>query len=109
MLTIPEIPNRVVTRTIDCPDTGVKFLVIDRNDIPDMRAASYLFQFTRIDVVKPGELTQFIISHEDVECAIEWFGAKHYRYRTYENASFTVERMGIDFVPYRSISMVIGY
>lgn len=108
MLELPEYPDREVTRTITCPDTDVVYMIIERKDITDIQAPGYLFQFTRHDDAKPDEYKEFILSHEDVESAIEWFGAKHYRFDAYANARFTVERMGIDFVPYRKNPLVLG-
>lgn len=108
MLSIPEFPDRSVSRTLTCPDTGVKYDIIDRSDVI-ADAPAYFFHFQRRDTPKEGEYTSFIISHESVEDAIEWFGAKHYRFDAYANAEFVIERIGVDFLPYRTDTMLLGY
>lgn len=108
MLDIPEFPNYEITRFFTCEDTGIMYCIRDRPDV-QVEAPGYLFQFTRMDEPREGELTHFIVSHESVESAIEWFGAKHYRDGAYAKAKFTIERMGVDFMPYRDEPLVIGY
>lgn len=108
MLNIPEFPNKEVTQVLTCADTGVKYTIIGRSDI-QVDAPAYFFRFSREDKPKGVEYSELIISHATVEEAIEWFAAKHYRYDAYAGARFTVERIGIDFEPYRAVPLVMGY
>lgn len=108
MINIPEFPTRAVTRVLTCVDSGVTYHICDRTDI-EISAPAYLYQFNRTDTTRVGELTHFIISHENADSAIEWFGCKYFRYEAYTDASFIVERIGIDFDPYREVPLVIGY
>lgn len=108
MIDIPEFPDKTITRTITCDDTGVQYAIIDRNDI-QVEAPSYFFRFSREDSPKNVEYSDLIIAHATVEEAIDWFAAKHFRYDAYANARFTIERIGIDFEPYREVPLVIGH
>lgn len=90
-------------------DLNITYNRNDRTDIDTAGYQSYFFHFTQTGEVGDKEMEQIIISKPTMDEAISMFEECFLRGDYYENAVFTVERIGVDFNPHRAERVIMAY